>query len=94
MGKYEFALCVVSILGSLTISAYSVYFSFRKVSKSLRQLKTAVTKISIYSNFAEIVKEPFFNYLSNKFDGTEILQIQRQASEQITSVCSKLLRTS
>jgi hypothetical protein len=44
--------------GSLTISARSGYFSFRKVSKSLRQLKTAVTKISIYSNFAEIVKEP------------------------------------
>jgi ASC-1-like (ASCH) protein len=58
--------------GFLTISARSGYFSFRKVSKSLRQLKTAVTKISkslrqlktavtkisIYSNFAEIVKEP------------------------------------
>jgi len=42
----------------LTISARSGYFSFRKVSKSLRQLKTAVTKISTYSNFAEIVKEP------------------------------------
>jgi hypothetical protein len=48
----------VSKNGSLTISARSGYFSFRKVSKSLRQLKTAVTKISIYSNFAEIVKEP------------------------------------
>jgi hypothetical protein len=32
--------------GFLTISARSGYFSFRKVSKSLRQLKTAVTKIS------------------------------------------------
>jgi septal ring factor EnvC (AmiA/AmiB activator) len=32
--------------GFLTISARSGYFSFRKVSKSLRQLKTAVTKVS------------------------------------------------
>jgi hypothetical protein len=47
----------------LTISARSGHFSFRKVSKSLRQLKTAVTKIPIYSNFAEIVKEP--NYYKN-----------------------------
>jgi hypothetical protein len=56
-------LIIISvILGSLTISARSGYFSFRKVSKSLRQLKTAVTKISIYSNFAEIVKEPVFGF--------------------------------
>jgi hypothetical protein len=46
------------IIGFLTISARSGYFSIRKVSKSLRQLKTAVMEISIYSNFAEIVKEP------------------------------------
>jgi hypothetical protein len=52
--------------GSLTISARSGYFSFRKVSKSLRQLKTAVTKIPIYSNFAEIVKEPIKNQLFHK----------------------------
>jgi hypothetical protein len=31
-------------IGSLTISAGSGYFSFRKVSKPLRQLKIAVTK--------------------------------------------------
>jgi len=52
----------------LTISARSGYFSFRKASKSLRQLKTAVTKISIYSNFAEIVKEPKFFYKSKEMN--------------------------
>jgi hypothetical protein len=38
--------CFIVIFGSLTISARSGYFGFRKVSKSLRQLKTAVTKVS------------------------------------------------
>ena len=46
--------------GSLIISARSGCSSCREVSKPLRQLKTAVTKISIYSSFAEIVKEPKF----------------------------------
>jgi hypothetical protein len=60
----RFHCSIVSLFGSLTISARSGYFSFRKVSKSLRQLKTAVTKVSIYSNFAEIVKEPIVFYRS------------------------------